>query len=66
MDEVVSKGFEVPPPRVSADVGVPAGVLQGSVVGPPLVRFMGFVETIAIPVNIGVNSMHRINIHENV
>ena len=51
MHEVVGQGFKVPAPRVRANVRVPAGVLQGSIVGSSLVRFMSLVKAVTISEN---------------
>ena len=48
MDQVVAKGLQVAPPAVSSGVGVPAGVLQGPVMGLPLVRLVRLVEALGV------------------
>ena len=44
LDQVVEENLEVAPPAGAPDVGVPGGVLGGSLVGPPHVVLVLFVE----------------------
>ena len=57
MDQVVAESLEVAAPAVGPRVGVPAGVLQGAVMGLPLVRVIGSVETMGVPEYEPVNSV---------
>ena len=48
MDQVVPEGLQVAPPAVSSSVSVPTGVLQGPVMGLPLIRLVRLVEALGV------------------
>ena len=48
MDQVEAERLQVSPPAVSPSVSVPAGVLQGPVMGLPLVRLVRLVEALGV------------------